>query len=156
MPKRTLYTVCTRCGGWVYDWKLERSGGWCNECQGIISAAAWDSTFPKLDGSTPGGANGPPWRKGQIAVTLEQKVAALLNKFESGTGNYKVSVDLHGLRPFNDQVEQSAPKKPKGETPKSLQLRQAINRKECGQRELDQATSPVCEAEQRLNEARVA
>ncbi|CAK0883645.1 unnamed protein product, partial [Prorocentrum cordatum] len=147
MPKARTYTVCASCGGWVYDWKLQRSGGWCDKCNDFINPVLQHSKDKEK----------PPWRKdGNPTLTPEQELDAIIQKFEAQQGGYKVQVDLQALRDFKGQVVEAIPKKPKREVPQSLALKQAVNKKEQAQKELDTATSAVLLAQKRMERALLA
>ncbi|CAK0830570.1 unnamed protein product, partial [Prorocentrum cordatum] len=49
MRKRRTYTVCSGCSGWVFDWELQRSGGWCNKCDNYITGWRFRQGKEKVD-----------------------------------------------------------------------------------------------------------
>ncbi|CAK0876765.1 unnamed protein product, partial [Prorocentrum cordatum] len=143
MPKaRRPCTVCAKCGGWVYDWKLQRSDGWCDRCNDVIDSPKWQTC-----GDQEARGVQPPWWSNRPRLTPEQELDTIIKKFEEKKGSYKVDVDLQALRDFRGNVVETIPKKRKRELPQSLALKQAVNRKEQAQKVQDEAAAKMAEAE---------
>eukprot|EP00959_Pyramimonas_sp_CCMP1952_P391152 8197292-Pyramimonas_sp.AAC.1 len=86
MPRMRPYTVCGSCSGWVFDWKLQRSGGWCDRCGDVIDSPAWRSCGDQeTRGERP-----PWWTSNRARLTPEQELDSLIKKFEEKIGSYKV------------------------------------------------------------------
>ena len=105
---KTAYTVCDTCKGWVFDWKLQKSGGWCNNCSKIIKgwypAAAQGGTYRTTPAT-------PPWRKGAPPVQLgpADEVQNMLEKLTAAVNEGDENIDLGPLRVLHAQLAAKEP-----------------------------------------------
>ncbi|CAK0863323.1 unnamed protein product, partial [Prorocentrum cordatum] len=149
MPKRQTYTVCGGCAGWVFDWKLQRSGGWCNKCEAYISG--WGGKSDPGGGGQRG-VGKPPWAKQIVITSPGDEVQHIIDKFQLGKGAYATAnVDIGPLQALQAQLTAKAPKP--AEIPKAQALRQAINNMDQKKAALAKAASQLMEAQRWLGDA---
>ncbi|CAK0809977.1 unnamed protein product, partial [Prorocentrum cordatum] len=152
---RQTYSICATCGGWVYDWKLERSGGWCNKCQSVMPG--WKSMAPGTAAADKGKSTGkgPPWRKPTAVHGTLAELSSMLERVESLTAQMAPQVDLGPVKAVQSQVQAAAAAAaPKKEVSKELELRQAINKLNRCQLEVDSSAAALQEAEDHVLQLR--